>query len=122
MIKILYVDDELLNLLSFEMLFRDNYDVKTAPNAKEGWNIFNNENINIIVSDQKMPGETGVAFLEKIASTNSKTLRIIHSGLSEKDEDISRAIKNNTVNAFLDKPLNENRLISIIDSYIASNI
>ena len=65
-IKILYVDDEENNLQAFKATFRRDYKIFLAISAKEGREILDKEEIDIIITDQRMPEETGVEFLESI--------------------------------------------------------
>ncbi|MCG8701599.1 MAG: response regulator, partial [Bacteroidales bacterium] len=65
--KILYVDDELVNLELFKVNFDKDYTVFTTNNAQEGFNILlNNEEIGVIVTDLKMPGVSGIEFISEI--------------------------------------------------------
>ena len=79
-ISILYVDDDFLNLMSFEILLKDKFVIFTAPNAIKALEIFEKNDISVIISDQKMPNMSGVKLLEKVANEKNNTLRIIHSG------------------------------------------
>jgi response regulator RpfG family c-di-GMP phosphodiesterase len=65
-IGILYLDDEEQNLLSFQALFRRDFQVFTTTSAQEAITILNNNPIRIIFSDQKMPEVSGVEFFETI--------------------------------------------------------
>ena len=115
--KVLYVDDEFLNLSSFEILFKNKFTVFIASNGIKGLEIFENNNINIVISDQKMPQMTGIEFLEKVYEKNNNTLRIIHSGFIDSCE-IQNAIENNIAQFCLDKPLQEYLLLDIINNYL----
>ena len=64
--RILYVDDERSNLTSFKYMFRKYYDIHIAENTKEADGILQEKDIQLIISDQRMPGETGVEFLARI--------------------------------------------------------
>jgi response regulator RpfG family c-di-GMP phosphodiesterase len=65
-IKVLYVDDEVNNLQAFKATFRREYQIFLAESAEEARNILEDETIDIIITDQRMPQETGVEFLESI--------------------------------------------------------
>jgi len=120
-IKILYVDDDFLNFMLFEVLFKDKFVVFIAPNVKKGLDIFNKNDISVVITDQKMPEMSGVKFLKEVIKKNSNTLRIIHSGYLH-NEEVEEGIKEGVVNYFLDKPLNENLLLDIIEKYIKNTM
>ena len=52
--RLLYVDDEPGNLLSFRYMLDDAYIIHTAESAKEGWDIIQEESIDLVLSDQRM--------------------------------------------------------------------
>ena len=64
-IKVLYIDDEINNLTAFKASFRRIFDIYIAESADEGMEVLNNNSIQIVLSDQKMPGKTGVDFFEE---------------------------------------------------------
>lgn len=75
-IRILYVDDEENNLHAFKATFKRDFTFFfLAKSAKEGMEILNNEEVNIVITDQRMPEKTGVEFLESIIETHSKRKR-----------------------------------------------
>ena len=59
-IKVLYVDDEENNLVSFRAAMRRYFDIYTAISAEEGMNILHEVPIPIIITDQRMPEITGI--------------------------------------------------------------
>ncbi len=64
--KILYVDDEPINLLLFESNFDDKYEVLIAEDGFEGLKILElNPETELIISDMKMPGMNGIDFIRK---------------------------------------------------------
>src|SRR6266480_3701551 len=113
--SVLYVDDEENNLISFRAAFRRNYDIFTAINADEGINILHKEQIPIVITDQRMPGITGVEFLEKIIPEYPETVRMILTGFSD-IEAIIQAINTGRVFRYITKPWNENELKMTIDN------
>ena len=64
MINVLYIDDEPHNLTSFKASFRRDFNVFTAESAEEGRKILESNNINVILSDQRMPKMTGIEFFK----------------------------------------------------------
>jgi len=116
--KVLYVDDEENNLISFRASFRHNYDVFTASNAETGINILRKEHVPIIITDQRMPEITGVQFLEKIIPEFPDSIRMILTGFSD-IEVIIQAINTGRVFRYITKPWDENELKMTIDNAIS---
>ena len=62
--KILYVDDEQLNLTLFDINFKKKYNVTTAISGKQALEYLeNNADTDIVISDMKMPQMTGIEFI-----------------------------------------------------------
>jgi two-component system sensor histidine kinase/response regulator len=77
-IKILYLDDELNNLIGFKASLRLNYIIYTAQNSDEALAYLSkNSDIRVIFCDQKMPEKTGVEFFEEIRSIHPHPIRIL---------------------------------------------
>ena len=67
--KILYVDDEFINLEIFEINFSEKYEVFTALDAKSGLEVLAKESgIVVVISDMRMPEMNGIDFI-KIAKS-----------------------------------------------------
>jgi CheY-like chemotaxis protein len=64
--KILYVDDEHINLELFKINFRNDYQVLTADSAQKGLELISSDAVNVVISDLKMPGMNGIEFIERI--------------------------------------------------------
>ncbi len=109
--KILYIDDELRSLSSFERVFRKPFDVLTAPSAEEGLNILNNHHheIGIIISDQRMPEQTGVEFLEKARRKYPKIIRILATAY-EDIQPIIDAVNSGSIYKYITKPWDADEL------------
>ncbi|AFM05908.1 signal transduction histidine kinase [Bernardetia litoralis DSM 6794] len=112
--SILYVDDEESNLRIFKSSFRRHYSIFTAISGKEGLEILENNNIQLVISDQKMPEMTGVEFLERVAENFPNTVRIILTAYSD-TEDIMRAINKCGIFRYLVKPWNKDEMLLTID-------
>ena len=107
--KILYVDDEKQNLISFQATFRRDYTIFTALSGNEAIEIIKNEDIHLIISDQRMPEMTGVQFFEKILHAYPDPVRMILTGYSDVEAVID-AINNGRVFRYISKPWDENEL------------
>jgi two-component system cell cycle sensor histidine kinase PleC len=83
--KVLYVDDERPNLIAFRALLRDTYDVLIAENTADAHALLQSQDIPLIVSDQRMPDQSGVEFLERVAIEYPDTMRMILTGYADID-------------------------------------
>ncbi len=108
-INILYVDDELNNLVSFKAVFRIKYNVSTALSGEEAVQILRKNNINIIITDQRMPQMTGVEFLESILDEFPDAIRILLTGYADMNAVID-AVNKGKIFHYLSKPWNEEEL------------
>ncbi|MCS6796665.1 MAG: response regulator, partial [Raineya sp.] len=63
--SVLYIDDEQSNLDIFRISFKKDYNIFTAYEPEQAFEILRTQNIDIIIADQQMPGMTGTQFLEK---------------------------------------------------------
>jgi response regulator RpfG family c-di-GMP phosphodiesterase len=108
-INILYVDDELNNLISFKAVFRIKYNVLTAISGEEAIKILRNNWINIIITDQRMPQMTGVEFLESILDEFPDPVRILLTGYADMNAVVD-AVNKGKIFHYLSKPWNEDEL------------
>ncbi len=114
-INVLYVDDEVNNLNSFKATFRRVYNVFTAISAAEGRKILDENAINIIVTDQRMPVMTGVEFLESIINDYPDPIRILLTGYTDIQAVID-AINKGKVYQYITKPWDDTHLMVTIDN------
>lgn len=70
MLKVLYVDDEPINLNIFELSFKRDFIIYRSESPIEALTIFENEEIDVIVSDLKMPQMNGIEFIREIKKKN----------------------------------------------------
>ncbi|NOW06246.1 hybrid sensor histidine kinase/response regulator [Clostridium beijerinckii] len=111
---ILLIDDELANLEALTRLLEEEYDVIKAENGFEALNILKDEScskkINLIISDQRMPGMTGVELLKQTISIVPNAIRIILTGFMDV-KDIIDSINEGHIYKFLLKPLEADELL-----------
>ncbi|MDB5758165.1 MAG: hypothetical protein JWM30_1454 [Burkholderia sp.] len=107
---LLLVDDE-PNILSAlkRLLRRDSYNILTAASGKEGLELLAKQEIDVIVSDQRMPGMTGVDFLRTVKTLHPDTVRIVLSGFTEL-QSVTDAVNEGAIYKFLTKPWDDNQL------------
>lgn len=108
-INILYVDDEVNNLLSFKALFRLKYKVFTAERGKDAIKILDENEIHVIITDQRMPEMTGVELLESILESHPEPIRILLTGYADLNAVID-AVNKGKIFHYLSKPWDEKEL------------
>lgn len=113
-IKILYIDDEELNLSAFERLFRREYDITIARSSKEGEEILKEKSFQIILVDQRMPGTTGAEFLKEIANIYPDTMRVLVTAYSDLSAVVS-ALNEGKIYKYISKPYKKEEMISVIE-------
>ena len=88
---ILFVDDEEKTRKAFKRLFEDEFKILLASDGAEGYSVFekHKEEIGVIVTDQKMPRETGVQFLSRVAEIDSQIVRVLSTAYAELDAAIA---------------------------------
>ena len=102
-INVLYVDDEENNLIAFRASFRRHFNVFTAISADEGKKILNNNEIHVLITDQRMPRMTGDELLSRVV--DATTVGIMVSGFADLPA-VVRAINEGKVFAYVTKPWN----------------
>ena len=108
-IHILYVDDEIHNLNAFKASFRRLYTVFTASSAEDALKVLEKEEIQIIISDQRMPRMTGIEFFESILDKYPEPIRILLTGYADINAVID-AINKGQVYKYFAKPWNDEDL------------
>ncbi len=100
---LLVVDDEPDVCDSVRDLLRRDYKVLRAKNAEEGIKLLQENEIHIIMTDQRMPKISGVEFLKKIRLGHPQAVRMLFTGYADFDS-IIQAINQGHIFKFLKKP------------------
>jgi len=111
--QLLYVDDEHDNLIVFRSTFDESFDVLTASSGQEALALLERSEIPVIVADQRMPGMTGVEFLELVRVRHPYSIRIILTGYTDAAA-MMDAINKGHVYSFVTKPWEREPLLSIL--------
>lgn len=112
--RLLLVDDEpnILNSLR-RVLRKDGYEIKTADSGEAALAIMTTWPPDVIVTDQRMPGMSGVSFLRETLLDYPDAIRIVLSGYTEL-ESVTSAINDGAVWKFLTKPWDDIRLCAVV--------
>ena len=114
--KVLYVDDEENNLIVFKSSFRRYYDIHLSKSGAEGLEILEENDIDVIITDQRMPGMTGVEFLQQLPE-DLLAIRMVLTGFSDVAAIID-AINSGKVYRYITKPWDRDELKITIDNAI----
>jgi len=107
---LLLVDDEENVLRALvRVLRRDGYVIHTATNATEGFELLAKNQVQVIVSDQRMPGISGTQFLSRVKEMYPSTMRIVLSGYTDLAT-LTDAINRGAIYKFLTKPWDDEDL------------
>jgi response regulator RpfG family c-di-GMP phosphodiesterase len=107
---VLCVDDEqnILNALK-RLLRKENYRLLTAASGREGLEMLAQNQVEVVVSDQRMPEMNGTEFLKEVKQRYPNIIRIILTGYTEVDT-ITEAINEGSIYKFFLKPWNDHNL------------
>ena len=102
---ILYVDDEEKSLKYFARAFGDEFRVFTAANAQAGFKLFEQHanEIGLLLTDQRMPGEKGVWLLERARQLRPHVLRMLVTAYADMDAAIA-AVNSGAIYKYITKP------------------
>jgi two-component system probable response regulator PhcQ len=102
---ILYVDDEEKSLTNFARAFGEQFRVFTAVTAIEGFKLLqkHGDEIGLLMTDQRMPGEKGVWLLERARQFRPRVLRILVTAFADMDAAIA-AVNSGAIYKYVTKP------------------
>lgn len=112
---ILYVDDEESNLRIFKNTFRKDYNILTATSGTEGLEVLNTQDVDLILTDQRMPGMSGIDFLKKVFSKYPELNRILVTAYSDYDV-LREAVNELKIFQYVEKPWREEDIKTTINS------
>jgi signal transduction histidine kinase len=111
---ILVVDDEPDVVKSVQDLLRLDYRVLGTTSAKDAMKILETEDVQIVMTDQRMPGMTGVELLSTIRGEHPDAIRLLFTGYADIRAVID-AINQGNVYRYITKPWDPDELQSIIN-------
>ena len=107
--SILYLDDEENNLTAFKASFRREFTVHVTTQAEEAVSMLKENEVHLIIADQKMPDISGVEFLELVKSEFPDPVRMLLTGYAD-IEAVIDAINRGQVYRYITKPWDEKEL------------
>src|ERR1700752_2249628 len=81
--SLLVVDDETYILTTLQQLLSREFEVLTAPSAEAALEVFRQRRVDLVLTDQKMPGMSGVQLLEWARESHPHTMRLLMTGLGD---------------------------------------
>jgi len=115
MLRVLYVDDEEINLELFELTFRKEFEIFKTHSPLEAISIYKENSIDVVVTDLKMPEMSGIDLIHQIRQIKPNQNCILLSGYYEpqllQDPKINSAIFH-----YVTKPFRKHNLIELIES------
>ncbi len=115
--RILILDDEENNLISFTSAFRKEYTIFAVQDHHSAYRILEDEEIHIVISDQRMPSVSGVDFLESVVQRHPETVRMLLTGFDDFEPAIE-ALNRGAIYRYISKPWDEVELrLSLKNAY-----
>jgi response regulator RpfG family c-di-GMP phosphodiesterase len=114
-ITVLYVDDEQHNLISFKATFRLKFNIITCISGEEALKALKENEVEVIITDQRMPEMTGVEFLESVLEIHPEPMRILLTGYTDINAVID-AINKGKIYKYLTKPWDVTELEQTIET------
>ncbi|WP_425618330.1 response regulator [Anatilimnocola sp. NA78] len=113
--QILYVDDEAQALKYFGRLFGDRFHVLTATSVDEALALLEQKSaeIGVVVTDQRMPGKTGVTLMEHLRHRYPNIVRILTTAYSDLDAAI-KSVNEGGAFRYITKPWNEEEIVGAL--------
>jgi response regulator RpfG family c-di-GMP phosphodiesterase len=108
--RVLYVDDEVINLELLQLTFMNEFDIVTAGSADEGLKLLAlNPEIHVVISDLKMPVMNGLDFIKEVKSRSPEKICMLLTGYLESDI-MLEGFNKELIFRYLMKPWNKREL------------
>lgn len=116
--KILYIDDDLTNLEVFKTLLEEDYDIITTWSTSVAYDLLQQHDIKVIIADQRMPEENGLAFIERISPEFPDIIKIIFTAHLDHDAAM-KAVNQGGIYRYILKPWNTKEMKITINNAIS---
>lgn len=119
--KILLVDDEVNVIKAISrVLGNEPWQILTARSGREALELMATTAVDVIVSDERMPGMSGVELLSAVSKIYPDTIRIILTGHAN-TQLVFQAITDGAIYRFLTKPWNDDELVVLLRDAMATS-
>jgi two-component system, NtrC family, response regulator HupR/HoxA len=112
-LRLLIIDDEENILESLTEVLGDTFEILTAHSADEAREVFDRENPELLLSDQRMPGMTGIDFLKEIQEREPGSIRMLITGYSDIDT-VIEAVNHQVLYRYVTKPWKNEDLREVV--------
>jgi len=120
--RILFVDDEPRVTSALKAIFRREYDVLIANSGADALEVLKQSNVDVLVSDQRMPHMLGNELLAQVSKLYPQTMRILLTGFMDKKA-IVDSINEGEVYRFINKPWRNEEMREVVaEAALASEI
>lgn len=111
--KVLYVDDEEMNLSSFRMMFGEYFSITVTSSVTEALDLLHLNEYEVLLSDQRMPEMHGLDFVEKVKTFNPDIVCIILTAYTDSAVAV-QAINQGGIYRFIMKPWDKDELLQAV--------
>ncbi|WP_421879598.1 response regulator [Marinoscillum sp.] len=114
--KVLYVDDEYPNRITFQITYRSDLEVVLAQSADEALQILQDHNdIEVVISDLRMPGKSGLDLVKEARDIYPDMKLCLLTGF-EITPEIREALDSNTLNHYFRKPFDRSEILNVVNN------
>ncbi|MBN2521058.1 MAG: response regulator [Bacteroidales bacterium] len=113
--SLLYIDDNLIDLEHFEEVFSKEYKIFLAQNKNQAFEILKKNDIQILLTDYRMPDINGIEILEMIYKKYPHIIRIIVTAYQDLNI-IEQAVNRGSIHGYISKPLDINKVKLVINN------
>lgn len=113
--KVLYIDDDLIMLENFKLLFKNYFEIIITDCVNKARKIIEEDEIQIIICDQRMKETSGVEFFTEIIKEHPNPIRILLTAFTDVDVVID-AINYGHIYQYIRKPYVFDEMKAILNS------
>ncbi len=112
--KVLFVDDEPEVIAGIQSaLHKEPYEILSASGGDEGLRVLEEQQVDVVVSDEEMPGMRGADFLAEVQKRHPRIPRVMLSGRADRPALID-AVNNASIYRFVAKPVQAAQLAKVL--------